>query len=229
MSGSCRRRLLPPLLVALVTFTGCAATGPDDGSPEPLSADDARPVLGTAPGPLPDAPSGPPPTTTGATPATALDGGYEQWLPVALDRLTARTVGEPVVPREVFCEQLPAEDCLELPAELPERVVRMFDWFRETDGHVPVPHELLRTTAVSCLLLDELSWEEQVVLLGDRAESATDLSALAYGAVALMTPVAVVFVCPEHDAATREQMTAAVCDGSDPEACDQLVEAWPVT
>ncbi len=227
MSGSRRRRLLPPLLVALVTMTGCATSAPDDGSPEQLSSGDARPVLGTVSEPVPDPTGGPPTTVVPPAPAV-LDGGYEQWLPVALDRLASRTAGEPIVASEVFCEQLPAADCLELPAELPERVVRMFDWLRETDGHVPVPHELLRTTAVSCLLLDELSWEEQVVLLGDRAESATDLSALAYGAVALITPIAVVFVCPEHEAVTREQMTAAVCDGSEPEACDQLVEAWPV-
>ena len=227
MSGIRRRRLLPPLLVALLTTTGCAATPTTDTVVEPVRADDARPPLGTVVEPAPSSPVDEPPSTAVPLPAADLDGVYEEWLPVALDRLATRTAGEPMVSSEVFCEHLTEEDCLQLPRELPERVVRMFDWIRVTDGHVPAPNELLRSTAVACLLLDDLSWEEQVTLLGDRAEAASDLSALAYGAVALTTSFAVVFVCPEHEAATREQMTAAVCADPRATACDQFTEAWP--
>ena len=226
MSGSRRRRLLPPLLVAFVTMTGCAAV-PSPGSDDAVSTAtlpvDARPTVdaGATPAPEPVAPAL---ATTDFDP----DAGYERWIPVALDRLATRTSGEPVRSRDAVCEHVTVEECGALPSELPERVVRLLDWTRDTnDGWLAAPHQILYVTAVACLLLDEMEWNDAVVLLGDHAEVATDLSALGYSLVALATPQAVAFLCPEHEAVTRDQMTAVVCADLGARECDQFEASWP--
>lgn len=231
MSGHRRPRLLPVLLVALVTMTGCAVTSDPTGSADPAGAGDARPPVGTVAGP---APAEAAETASSATPAPGTttsvdrDGGYEAWLPVALDRLDERTASEPTVAREVVCEHLTVDDCWQLPEQLPAAAVRMFDGIRDSqDGVLVAPNEILRTAAVSCLLLDEMSWNDLVVLLADAADRATDLTVMAYPAIALFTPYAVVFLCPEHEAVTRQQMEAVVCDGAEPASCDQFAAGWP--
>lgn len=237
MPGHRRPHLLPSLLVALVTMTGCGTSSPTDAmvrDAELVEAADARPILDEADVPEPGVPS--PMMDGSASPGERQlpgeldpDGIYEQWLPVAMDRWYARAAEGPFVSRDVVCEHVTVDDCLQLPTELPQPTVQMIDWIRETDGQVVAPNEIIRATAVACLLLDEMSWEEQIVLLRDRGEVATDLSVLAYGTIALTTPLAVVFVCPEHEAATREQMTAVVCAEASSEACDHFVVSWPST
>ncbi|MEO1064426.1 MAG: hypothetical protein AAFZ07_23650 [Actinomycetota bacterium] len=229
MPGRRRPHLLPALFVALVTMTGCAVA--ERAAPaDPSGAADARPAVGVLPG-EPDA-DPPPPGSTSPSPAPEAapfdrDAGYEAWLPIAMARLDERTAAEPPVPSEVVCEHVSLEDCVQLPAELPAAAVRMFDWMRET-GELAAPNEVLRMTAGACLLLDEMSWEDMILLLAESAEWATDFSVIAYSGIGLFSPAAVVFVCPEHEAETREQMTALVCStATEPDACDQFVDAWP--
>ena len=229
MSGRRRPPFLPALLVALVTLTGCASTNPPllDRTPTAGDVSDARPVAGERPADRP-ARTGPNDETPPLPPVEVDPAGtYETWLPVALDRLYERAAIAPLVDRAVVCRHVDVDDCVQLPEELPAAAVRMFDRIRDDQPELVAPVETLRVTAVMCLLLDDRPWEEAILLITERAEAADDLTALAYGLMALTVQYAVTFICPEHEAATREQMRAVICERGNPAQCAQFDEVWP--